>query len=43
MSHFSTVSVTYTDTDALMAALAALGYTPQWHATPVRLRNDWDS
>ncbi len=41
MSHFSTVSVTYADTDALVAALAALGYTPQWHQTPVRLRNEW--
>jgi hypothetical protein len=41
MSHFSTVQVSYSDTDALMAALAALGYTPQWHQEAVPLRNDW--
>lgn len=41
MSHFSTMSVTYTDADALMTALRKLGYSPLWHDTPMPLRNDW--
>lgn len=41
MSHFSTVAVSFIDTDALLQALAAMGYQPVMHTTPVQLRNDW--
>jgi hypothetical protein len=41
MSHFSTVQVTYTDLDALQAALAASGYGFTLHQTAQQLRNDW--
>lgn len=41
MSHFSTVSVTYTDISALQMALQQLGYDFTLHNTPQQLRNDW--
>ena len=41
MSHFSTVSVAYTDVNALLSSLQTLGYAAVLHATPQVLRNEW--
>ena len=41
MSHFSTVAVNFTDRDALLAALQAMGFSPLVHQTAVQLQNSW--
>ena len=41
MSHFSTISVAYTNVNALLGSLRTLGYSAVLHNTPQALRNDW--